>query len=323
MKETLLQLKQVSMRFKTGKQYIQAVNEVSLDFNKGETVTIMGESGCGKSTLGRLSIGLTKPSSGQILYKNSDVWGLDKKTHKTFRRSAQLVHQNPYGTFNPMKTIFDALSAPILHYGVVDNKKSAWEKAKELLEIVALEPPEDFLDRYPHQLSGGQLQRIAIARTISIQPEFVVADEITSMLDASLRIEVLDLLLALKEKFGITYMFISHDFPQSKYFASRGKCIIMYLGDVVEEGTVEDLLQKALHPYTEALILSTPIKDPELARKRPLPKLRSLDLPDPVNPPSGCKFHPRCPEATELCEKTKPELIEVEKGRLVACHKYR
>ena len=322
MKETLIQLKQVSMRFKTGKEYIDAVSEVCLEFNKGEIVTVMGESGCGKSTLGRLSIGIVKPSSGQVLYKNSEVWDLDKKTYETFRRSAQMIHQNPYGTFNPMKTIFDALSAPILHYGIVDNKESAWEKAKELLRIVALEPPVDFLDRYPHQLSGGQLQRIAIARTISVQPEFIVADEITSMLDASLRIGVLDLLLDLKEKLDITYMFISHDFPQSKYFAGKGRCAIMYLGDVVEEGILEDFLQKARHPYTEALMLSTPIKDPKLARKRPLPKLRSLDLPDPANPPSGCKFHPRCSQATETCERIKPELTEVEKGRLVACHLY-
>jgi oligopeptide/dipeptide ABC transporter ATP-binding protein len=322
--EELILVKEVSKSFKQGSKRLHAVAGVSLAISEGQIINVIGESGCGKSTLGKLCAGVIKPDEGSIFYRGHNIWKLSGIEFIKFRRSVQLIHQNPYGSFNPMKKIYSSLEAPIRRYNVVgQSKDKIREKAAELLESVGLQPPSDFLDRYPHQLSGGQLQRIAIARALSVDPEFIVADEPTSMLDASLRVEILDLLLSLRKSRKLTYLHITHDFAIARYFGADQVSIILYLGSIVEKGVTEKIIQEPLHPYTKVLMSSVLVPDPRLVKSLPLPKLRSLELPDPVNPPPGCPFHPRCPYAMEVCKHVRPELIELENGRQVACHLYR
>jgi peptide/nickel transport system ATP-binding protein len=322
----LLQLNNVSKVFRVGGSFfrkatlIRAVDNVTFTLNKGEIVALIGESGCGKSTLGRLALGLLRPTSGQILYKGEDIWRMDRKAFREFRRNAQIVHQDPYDTLNPMRTIYGSLAPGLLRYHIVRNRREAWERAAELLKHVGLEPPEDFLRRYPSRLSGGQMQRIAIARAISVEPSFIVADEAVAMLDASLRISILDLLRELQQRLGLGCLFISHDIAVARYVCRGGRAMVMYLGNIVEEGGIEDLLREPLHPYTEVLLSTIPIPDPKLTRSRELPKLRSLEVPSAASPPSGCKFHTRCPYALDICSKEVPALKEVKAGRFVACH---
>jgi len=301
------------------RRQIKAVDSVSLEIGENEILALVGESGCGKSTLGRLMLALLKPTSGKVLYMGEDVWSLKGEKFKEFRRNAQIVPQDPYSTLNPMKKVVSALTPPLLHYKIARSRREARKMAGELLEMVGLSPPEDFLERYPCRLSGGQLQRIAIARAISVRPKFIVADEAVSMLDASLRIEILDLLLDLQRKFKTAYLFITHDFGIARYFAREGRIAVMYLGSIVEVGRTEEVIQNPLHPYTKALITAVPIPDPKLARERGLPPLKSLEVPSLTKVPPGCKFHTRCPYAEKICEEKPPELREV-KGRLVACH---
>ncbi|RLE99321.1 MAG: peptide ABC transporter ATP-binding protein [Thermoprotei archaeon] len=303
------------------KHYIRAVDRVSLGIRENEIVALVGESGCGKSTLGRLLLGLIKPTEGKILYMGKDIWSLKGREYEEFRRNAQLIPQDPYSALNPMKNILSQLTPPLLKYKIARNRKEAVKRAAELLELVGLVPPEDFFKRFTCRLSGGQLQRISIARAISVQPKFIVADEAVSMLDASLRIEILDILLNLQRKFKTAYLFITHDLAIARYFAREGRTAIMYLGNIVEIGETENVIQKPLHPYTQVLIQAVPVPDPDLAAKRGLPKLRSLEIPSLINPPPGCKFNTRCPYAEKICEEKVPELREV-KGRLVACHLY-
>jgi len=322
----LFQLNNVSKVFRVGGSFfrkatlIRAVDNVTFTLNKGEIVALIGESGCGKSTLGRLALGLLRPTSGQILYKGEDIWRMDRKAFREFRRNAQIVHQDPYDALNPMRTIYGSLAPGLLRYHIVRNRREAWERAAELLKHVGLEPPEDFLRRYPSRLSGGQMQRIAIARAISVEPSFIVADEAVAMLDASLRISILDLLRELQQRLGLGCLFISHDIAVARYVCRGGRAMVMYLGNIVEEGGIEDLLREPLHPYTEVLLSTIPIPDPKLTRSRELPKLRSLEVPSAANPPSGCKFHTRCPYASDICSKEVPALKEVKAGRFVACH---
>ncbi|MEM3694025.1 MAG: ABC transporter ATP-binding protein [Candidatus Bathyarchaeia archaeon] len=322
----LLQINNVSKVFRVGgtlfrrATLIRAVDNVSFTLDKGEVVALIGESGCGKSTLGRLVLGLVKPTSGQILYKGEDIWRMDGKAFREFRRNAQIVHQDPYDTLNPMRTIYGSIAPGLYRYRIVKSHGEAWERAAELLKQVGLEPPEDFLRRHPSRLSGGQMQRIAIARAISVEPSFIVADEAVAMLDASLRISILDLLRELQQKLGLGCFFISHDIAVARYICRGGRALVMYLGSIVEEGGIEDLLREPLHPYTEVLLSTIPIPDPKLTRSRDLPRLRSLEIPSAANPPSGCKFHTRCPYALDICSKETPELREVKAGRLVACH---
>lgn len=310
----------VSGMFRT-KSYIKAVDNVSLELCENEILALVGESGCGKSTLGRLMLALLKPSSGHIYYDGKDIWNLNKKEFKEFRKNAQLIPQDPYSTLNPMKKVISALMPPLLHYKIARNRREARKIAAELLTMVGLYPPEDFFNRFPCRLSGGQLQRISIARAISVNPKFIVADEAVSMLDASLRIEILNLLLDLKEKLKTAYLFITHDFAIARYFARNGRIAVMYLGNIVEIGKTEDVIQRPIHPYSQALLMAVPIPDPKIARSRGLPKLKSLEIPSLINPPPGCKFNTRCPYAEKICLEKAPELREV-KGRLVACHMF-
>ena len=304
-----------------GKRWIKAVDEVSLRIEEGENLTIVGESGCGKSTLGRLTLGLLRPSFGRILFQGEDIWKMSKKEFNHFRRNAQIIHQDPYSTLNPVRTIYQSLSPPLLQHKVAKDDEEAQEEASRLLSTVGLNPPTDFLERHPSRMSGGQMQRVAIARAISINPKYIMADEAVSMLDASLRLGVVDLLLNLQKDIEMSYVFITHDLGIARYFAMKGggKMAVMYLGKIVEIGEGEILIQQPLHPYTQILIEATPIPDPELTRKREIPPLRSLEIPKLTEVPPGCRFHTRCPHSQKICEEKVPELREVF-SRNVACH---
>ncbi len=292
--------------------------------DRGDIVTLVGESGCGKTTLGKAIAGLVKPTSGSILYKGKDITRLNRSEYMEYRRSVQIVHQDPFSSLNPTKTVFQTLSVALKRWGIAKRRNELIEKVSELLELVGLTPPEDFLNKYPHQLSGGQRQRVVIARAISVKPELIVADEPITMIDVSLRIGILDLMLELQRKLGTAYLFITHDFGAARYFAAKGGGVIavMYLGNIVEVGPAEEVIHNPQHPYTKVLMSAVPVPDPELSRKKKPIKLRSLDIPSPLNPPPGCKFHTRCPYMFDKCSKEVPRLLEVKKNHWVACHLY-
>ena len=235
-----------------------------------------------------------------------------------YRRNMQMIHQNPYQALNPTKTVYSILSAPLRFHKLVKNKEEEKKMIEEILWSVNLRP-EEIAEKYPHQLSGGQRQRVVVARAISLHPELIVADEPVSMIDVSLRIDMLDMMLNLKQKLNMSTIFITHDLGLARYYARGGKLVIMYLGSIVEAGPTEDVIQKPLHPYTKALLSVVPVPDPKVAKTRKPMRLRSLDIPSAANPPSGCKFHPRCPYAMDRCSKERPKLSVVGKDRYVAC----
>jgi len=301
---------------------IKAVDDVSCSVNEGENVVLVGESGCGKSTLGRLTLGLLNPSSGIVSYRGKNIWTMDKKEFKEYRRRAQIIHQNPYSSINPVRTISQSLTPAMIQHKIVKNKEDALKKAAELLTLVGLTPAEDFLRRYPSRISGGQMQRVTLARAVAVNPEYIVADEAVSMLDASLRLGALDLMLNLQKQFSLSYLFITHDFAIARYFVKKGgggKIMVMYLGSLMEIGEGDSVIQKPVHPYTHILLTAIPIPDPKVTKERELPKLKSLDAPKLTEIPSGCKFHTRCPYAEKICEDKVPELRNVS-GHTVSCH---
>ncbi len=303
---------------------VKAVDGVNLKIFEGDIITLVGESGCGKTTLGKTIAGLLKPTEGSILFKGKDVSKLSKKEYSEYRRSIQIVHQDPYASLNPTKTVFQILSYPLVKWGLARRGSELEERVRELLTLVGLTPPEEFMRKYPHQLSGGQRQRVAIARAISVHPRLIVADEPITMIDVSLRLGILDLMLDLRKKIGTSYLFITHDFGAARYFSAKGggRVAVMYLGKIIEMGPAEEVIQNPLHPYTKALIEAVPVPDPTISKKKRMPKLRSLDIPSPMNPPSGCKFHTRCIHYMEICSKKEPPLIEAKPGHYVACWLY-
>lgn len=320
----LLRLEDVSLIYKERTSLfgeprnVYAVDGVTLDVLGRKVIALAGESGCGKTTLGKVIVALLKPTAGTILYKGKNLWKLSRREWKESSRSLQMIHQDPYQALNPSKTVFQILGAPIKYHKLVKSGREQRERVDELLSMVGLQP-ETVSEKYPHQLSGGQRQRVVIARAVSLNPELVVADEPVSMIDVSLRIDILDLMLDLRRKFHMGTIFITHDLGLARYFTREGRIIIMYLGNIVEVGPTEDVIQNPLHPYTKALHSVVPIPDPKMAEERKPMALRSLDIPSASNPPSGCKFHPRCPFANERCSQERPEMIEVKKNRYVAC----
>ncbi len=304
--------------------YVKAVDGVDLSISEKEIITVVGESGCGKTTLGKTIAGLIKPTGGKILYKGKDLRKLSRMEYKEYRRSVQMIHQDPFSALNPTKTVYQILSSPLKRWGFARSRAELIKKVSDLLELVGLTPPSDFLFKYPHQLSGGQRQRVVVARAISVNPKVVVADEPITMIDVSLRIGLLDLLLDLRERLGTAYLFITHDFGAARYFAAKGggSIAVMYLGKIVEQGPAEDVIHDPLHPYTKVLLSAVPVPDPELTRKKKTIKLKSLDIPSPINPPPGCKFHTRCPESMNICSKKEPKLVEVKPNHYVACWLY-
>ena len=312
----LLEVKNLSVEFPLGGgKKVHAVSDVSLEIMEHEVLALVGESGCGKSTLGKTIIRLQEPSKGEILFRDTPIVGLSNKAFRDYRREMQIVFQDPYASLNPRMTVRDIVAEPLETYHVCGSKEETTQRVTELLEAVGL--TSDHLYRYAHQFSGGQRQRVGIARAIALHPAFIVCDEPVSALDVSVQNQILNLLKELQGRFGLTYLFISHDLSVVRFIANR--VCVMFLGKLCEIGDTETIYSKPLHPYTRFLLDAIPKADPHQRRKERL--LLRGELPSPVNPPKGCRFHTRCPYATEKCRTVEPQLQEVE-GRKVACHIY-
>ncbi|RLE63840.1 MAG: oligopeptide ABC transporter ATP-binding protein [Thermoprotei archaeon] len=297
------------------RKWVKAVDGISFTIRRGEIFTIAGETGCGKTTTGRLILRLIEPTSGKIFYNDVDITALKKAELRDFRRRVQPIFQDPYASLNPRMKIGDAIKHPLEIHGVASGRE-AREEALKMLAEVGLTPPEKFYNLFPKDLSGGQRQRVAIARAMILKPEFIVADEPVSMIDVSLKASILRLMLKFKEELGLTYLFITHELAIAKYISDR--IAVMYLGKIVEMGPARRILTDPLHPYTRALLSAVPVPNPE-KKGRKIPIKGEVPV-SPINVPSGCRFNPRCPLASEKCLKEEPLLIEVEKDHFVACH---
>ncbi|RLI88792.1 MAG: peptide ABC transporter substrate-binding protein [Candidatus Altiarchaeales archaeon] len=327
MVESLLQVENLKVWFpaRTGilaalrgeRRYVKAVDGVSFDIKKKEVVCLVGESGSGKTTVARAILRLIEPTDGRVLFEGRDILSFSKRELREWRKEAQIIFQDPYESLDPRMSIYDILAEPLRVNKVVGNSEEEYERITRALEDVRLVPPEDFMVRFPHELSGGQRQRVAIARALILMPKFVVADEPVSMLDASIRIQILSLMEELRQKYGLTYLFITHDLAQARYTGDR--IVVMYLGRVMEIGPTEDVIQKPLHPYTKVLLSHVPVPDPIVARSRQKIEVPG-ETPSPIDLPPGCRFWPRCPFVTERCKEVEPDLKEVGPGRFVACH---
>jgi peptide/nickel transport system ATP-binding protein len=294
--------------------YVRAVDHVTFSIKKGEIFTLAGESGCGKTTTARVLIRLLQPTSGRIFFNDQDITQLKGEKLRLLRRRMQMIFQDPYASLNPRMRIGDSIGHPLEIYGIARGQ----EKVKKVLEVlgkVGLTPPEQFINLYPLNLSGGQRQRVALARSIILEPEFMVADEPVSMIDVSLRTTIIELMLNFRKELGITYLFVTHDLAVAKYISDR--IAIMYLGRIVELSDKNTLFNDPLHPYTQALLSAIPVPDPE--RRRKMIKLKG-EVPSAIHVPSGCRFHTRCPYAEEACKEREPDLVPVTPDHLVACH---
>jgi len=321
MPETLLEVKDLQKHFpiKSGvlqKQTgaVKAVDGVSFNLHKGETLGLVGESGCGKSTTGRMLMRLLEPTGGNIIFEDRDLTTLSNSEMRKMRKDIQMVFQDPFASLNPRHTVEKIIEEPLIVHGLGDRQERK-KRVRELLEIVGLNSYH--AKRYPHQFSGGQRQRIGIARALAVKPKLIIADEPVSALDVSIQSQVLNLLEDLQKDFDLTYLFIAHDLGVVRHISDRVG--VMYLGRIVELTDSDRLYDSPKHPYTEALLSSVPIPDPEHTQER---IILSGDVPSPSNPPSGCPFHTRCPKAMDICKKVVPTLQEVEQGHFTACHLY-
>lgn len=300
----------------TPKLFVKAVDGISFDIEKGKILALAGESGSGKTTAGKAIIRLIEPTSGGILFNGQDITAFDSRRLREFKKQAQIVFQDPYDAMNPRQTIYQILEEPLMVHSVTNSGQKSRELVYQALEDVQLTPPEEFTPRFPHELSGGQRQRVAVARALILRPKFIMADEPVSMLDMSVRAEILNLFLDLIAKYDLTLLFITHDLAVSKYIADE--LAIMYLGKIVEIGNPEDVVDTPLHPYTVALVAAVPVPDPRM-------KLGQIpitgEIPSPIYPPPGCRFHPRCPLAQfPICREKEPILEEKVQGHMAACH---
>ena len=294
---------------------VQAVDDVNFDIYEGETLGLVGESGCGKSTTGRTIIQLYRPTSGKVYYQDKDLTTMKGEDLRHLRRFMQIIFQDPYASLNPRMTVGDIVGEPLEVHGLQKNKKRRRERVQELLRLVGLNPY--FINRYPHEFSGGQRQRIGVARALALNPEFVVCDEPISALDVSIQAQVVNLLEELQDKLGLTYLFIAHDLSMVRHISDR--TAVMYLGKIVELADREELYNHPLHPYTQALLSAVPVPDPIVEKKRQRIILKG-DVPSPANPPTGCRFHPRCPLAQDICSEAEPEWREAAPRHWVSCH---
>ena len=295
------------------KSFVHAVDDVSFSVNRGDILGLVGESGSGKSTTGRLCLKLIEPTTGSIMFEGVDLAKLHGEDLRRFRKNMQLIFQDPMSSLSPRIRVGDAVKHALSFQGVGTASEQT-ERTRAILERVGLKPWSNFYDRYPHQLSGGQRQRVVIARALVLNPKFVVADEPIAMVDVSVRAQILELMLELKKEFDLTYLFITHDLAMANYVCHS--IAIMYLGKIVETGSKEDVFGRPLHPYTLALLSSIPVPDPKAKLQRIIPK---GEIPSPINPPKGCRFHPRCPYAQDICSEREPQLEEIKPQRYAAC----
>ena len=320
--DIILEVKNLKMYFPVGSGflsrkpvgYVKAVDDVSFTVKRGETLGLVGESGCGKTTTGRCILQLYKPTAGQVVFDGQDLTSMNTKTMRGMRREMQVIFQDPYSSLNPRMTAGNIIGEPLIVHGLVANKTEYRDKVADLLTNVGLNPY--MADRFPHEFSGGQRQRIGVARALSVSPKFIVADEPVSALDVSIQAQIINLLEDLQEQFNLTYLFIAHDLSVVRHISDRVG--VMYLGHMVEMAERNEIYVNPIHPYTKALLSAVPIPDPVLDAQRERVLLTG-EVPSPLNPPSGCVFHPRCPVANDTCSQILPELREVETNHHSAC----
>ena len=320
--DIILEVKNLKMHFPVGSGflsrkpvgYVKAVDDVSFTVKRGETLGLVGESGCGKTTTGRCILQLYKPTAGQVIFDGQDLTSMNTKTMRGMRREMQVIFQDPYSSLNPRMTAGNIIGEPLIVHGLVANKTEYRNKVADLLTNVGLNPY--MADRFPHEFSGGQRQRIGVARALSVSPKFIVADEPVSALDVSIQAQIINLLEDLQEQFNLTYLFIAHDLSVVRHISDRVG--VMYLGHLVEMAERNEIYRNPIHPYTKALLSAVPIPDPVLDAQRERVLLTG-EVPSPLNPPSGCVFHPRCPVANDTCSQILPELREVETDHYSAC----
>ncbi len=293
---------------------VHAVDGVTFSVREGETLGLVGESGCGKSTLGRTIVRLLEPTSGDVLFEGRSIGQLRRRALRPLRREMQIVFQDPYASLNPRKRVGSIVAAPLVVHGIGDAKERK-RRVRELLDVVGLSP--EHYNRFPHEFSGGQRQRIGVARALALRPKLIVADEPVSALDVSIQSQMLNLLDDLQNEFQLTYLFIAHDLGVVRHVSDR--IAVMYLGKLVEVSSAEELYSRPIMPYTEALLSAVPIPDPDMSDQRERIVLEG-DVPSPINPPSGCRFHPRCRYMTEICRQVEPPLVNYGNGHLAACH---
>ncbi|OQY10919.1 MAG: oligopeptide ABC transporter ATP-binding protein [Marinitoga sp. 4572_148] len=326
MNDTLIEVKNLKKYFplkrsisefitRKEQKFVKAVDDISFTIKKGETMGLVGESGSGKTTTGRMVLRLLDPTSGTIKINNIDITSLSNEELRKFRKKIQIIFQDPMAALNPYMKIGEAIRHALQIHKIGKDYSEQKQMVYEIMERVNLKPAEEYYNRYPRDLSGGQRQRVVIARALVLKPEFVVADEAIAMLDVSVRSQLLKLMIDLKEEFNLTYLFITHDLATTKYICDR--IAVMYLGKIVEIGTFEDIYRNPAHPYTKALISAVPEPDPKLQKKKIIPK---GEVPNAVNPPKGCRFHPRCPYAMDICKVEEPKTVKIDEQHEVSCH---